>query len=122
MLPLVSLQRSSEEDTMRRFIPLLLFIMLALPSSAWARVVAIEASAPVADRSEAAMDLALRGAVEVCVRHATSLGLSWIRFERAALVGNRLLVLMVASDDEDGDADEIETSPAPEGPTTRLSV
>ena len=98
---------------MRRFIPLLFLVMLALPGPAWARMVAIEASAPLTDHSEASMERALRGAVELCVQHASSLGLLRVKFERAVLLRDRLIVMMLATDEDTEDAESV---PQPDNP------
>ena len=89
-------------------VPLLLVLAMATPGLA--RVVTIKTAALLADRSDASIELALKGAVETCVRRAVAMGLSWISLQHAVLVGDEVIVQMIASDDEE---DEEDAEPAP---------
>lgn len=86
---------------------LMLPLVLGLSSPGWARIVRMETAVALPDRSDAAIESALRGALDTCVRGAMAMGLSWIRLERAILGEDRLIVRMVGSDDED-EGDDVE--------------
>ena len=62
---------------MRKFVPLALALalLLAMVPQAWARVVVIEATVPLADDSEETLKSAIKKAIEKAVRGATALGL-----------------------------------------------
>jgi hypothetical protein len=77
-----------------------LLAMAALATPAWGRVVNLTSAAPLADRSDASMDRAIKAAVDTCVRRATAMGLSWIWLEEATVAGDKIFVHMVATDDE----------------------
>ena len=89
-------------------VPALLVLILGLSSPGWARVVRMETAVPLTDRSEAAVEAALRGALETCVRGAMAMGLSWIRLERATLGEDRVIVHMIGSDDDDEDEGRVD--------------
>jgi hypothetical protein len=104
----------------RSLIPLAFLLVLATSTPGLARVVKIETTAPLTDRSDASIELALKSAVDVCVRGATAMGLAWIRLQQAALAGDHLVVRMVASDEDQEDEDEVsEQAPDPTPPATR---
>src|SRR5262245_42922680 len=84
-----------------------LLLALASASPAWARVVNFRTAAPLGDRSDTSIDRAIKGAVDSCVREATAMGLSWIWLRDAEVVGNKILIQMVASDDGSEDTDEL---------------
>ena len=72
---------------------------LAAGSPAWARVMNLEATASIQDRSDASIANGVKSALDGCVRQAESLGLSWIRLEDAVLAGDRIVLQVVATDE-----------------------
>ena len=98
-------------------VPLLLVLAMATPGLG--RVVTIKTAALLADRSDASIELALRGAVETCVRGAVAMGLSWISLQDAVLLGDQVIVQMIASDD---DEDEEGAEPVPDAAPTPRSL
>ena len=86
--------------TLRWLCCLSLLLVLAAPLPTWARVVAIETSAPLSDHSDQAIERALKGALDTCVRGATAMGLSFIWLDRASVLADKLVVRMVATDEE----------------------
>ena len=92
-----------------------LLLVFASASPAWARVVSFRTAAPLGDRSDFSIDRAVKGAVDNCVREATAMGLSWIWLRDAAVVGDKILIQMVASDDgseeSDGDVTVVDLTP-----------
>lgn len=91
---------------LRRILTLTL-TLLVLASPAWARVVSFRAAVPLGDQSDPSIDRAIKGAVDRCVREATAMGLSWIWLQDAAVVGDKILIQMVASDDASDEADDL---------------
>jgi hypothetical protein len=89
-----------------------LVLALAAPTTTWARVAKIETTAPLQDHSDRAIERALRAAVDTCVSGATAMGLSWIRLDDALVLADRVVVRMIASD-EDMEDDVQEIDPAP---------
>jgi hypothetical protein len=98
-----------------RTLSITLLLVLAISTPGWARTVKIETTVPLTDRSDASVGLALKGAVDICVRGATAMGLAWIRLQQAALAGDQLVVRMVASDEDQEDEDEV-SEQAPDSP------
>jgi hypothetical protein len=85
-----------------------------LGSAAQAETVTIEASAALTDRSEAALDGAIGLAIETTIRSAAAMGFSMIRFDRAIVLEDRVVVRIVASDSAGDDVEEADTPlPAP---------
>jgi hypothetical protein len=104
---------------------LTLVLVLALSSPGWARSVTLQAAAPLPDRSDASVARALAEAVDACVRRAAALGLSWIQLHGAILVGDRVIVQMIATDDEseDGEPERESATPSrPEAPSPPRSL
>lgn len=90
--------------------PTMLSVLLL--AAAWAapveaRVVKFQTSSPLADRSDRSLERAIESAVDTCVRSATAMGLASIRLDDAVVQNNRLVVQMVATDD-DADDEEVE--------------
>ncbi|PWU22806.1 MAG: hypothetical protein C5B48_09660 [Candidatus Rokuibacteriota bacterium] len=83
-------------------------VALGPMGAAEARVVTIQTSAPLADRSDRAIDQALKQAVDACVERATAMGLSSISLHDAAVQADRLVVQMVATDDDTDRDDEVQ--------------
>jgi hypothetical protein len=84
-----------------RFVSMVLLTLLTMSSPAWARIVNLEATAPVPDRSHASIERAIQSALDGCVRQATALGLTWIRLRDAVLTGNQITLEVVATDEPD---------------------
>jgi hypothetical protein len=87
---------------------------VVLASAAQAETVTIEASAALADRSEAALDGALDRAIETTIRSAAAMGFTMVRFDRAIVLEDRVVVRIVASDSAGDDVEEADVPlPAP---------
>src|SRR5438477_183910 len=71
----------------------------------WARELNVDAPEPLADRSDQAVEGALKGALHRGVRGATAMGLSWICLDRALVLTDKVIVSMVATDDDVDDDD-----------------
>ena len=89
----------------RRLASVALLLTFAAAAPAWARVVKIEATEPLPDHSDQAVEGALKGALDRCVRGATAMGLSWIWLDRALVLTDKVIVSMVATDDDVDDDD-----------------
>jgi hypothetical protein len=102
----------------KRLLSITLLMVLATSSIAWGRAVRCQTAAPLTDHSDASLESALADAVDACVRRATTMGLAWIRLEVAVVLDDRVIVRMIASDDEaDGDEDGADNgTPRPAGP------
>jgi hypothetical protein len=75
-----------------------LALVMAVATPGLARVAAIRTAAPIADRSDAAVEAAFVEAVEAAVRGAVAMGLSRVALRDAAVVGDAVLVEIVATD------------------------
>jgi hypothetical protein len=73
---------------------------------AWARTVRLEATAPLQGASDPAIERALTSALDRCVRRATAMGLAWIWLDNAAVLENKVVVQMVATDEEPDEGQE----------------
>ncbi len=93
-----------------------------LGCAAHAETVTIEASAALADRTEAALDGALGRAIETTIRSAAAMGFTMVRFDRAIVLDDRVVVRIVASDGAETDVEEADVPvPGPgQGPGTLL--
>ncbi|HEV8440961.1 MAG TPA: hypothetical protein VGT40_22980 [Methylomirabilota bacterium] len=78
-------------------------VALTLSTPAWARVVKIEMAAPLPDRSDRSVDRAIKSAVDTCVSRATAMGLSWIWLHDAAVLPGKVVVQMIATDEDEED-------------------
>jgi uncharacterized protein YggE len=88
----------------------ILLATLTPTGAAWARTVKFEVAEPLSDVSDSAVERALKSALDSCVQRATAMGLAWIWLQDATVLPNRVVVKMVASDedpDEAGDEDEV---------------
>src|SRR5262245_24200236 len=74
-----------------------------LAGGAQAETVTIEASAALADRSDAALDGALGLAIEATIRSAAAMGFTMVRFDRAIVLDDRVVVRIVAGDSAEDD-------------------
>jgi hypothetical protein len=79
---------------------------LLLGCAAHAETVTIEASAALADRTDAALDGALGRAIETTIRSAAAMGFTMVRFDRAIVLDDRVVVRIVASDGAEDDVQE----------------
>ena len=90
---------------------LLVLAVSAVPVSA--TVVKIETAAPLADQSEKSLDSALSQAVEQSIRGAAAMGLSKVWFDQAFVMPGRVVVRMLATDEEiEGEADSTGAVPS----------
>ncbi len=92
---------------MRKFVPLALTLLLmsAVVPTAWARVVVIEATVPLADESEETLRSAVKKAIENAVRGAAALGLRSLQVNGARVFSNALVLRLIATDDDPADTD-----------------
>src|SRR5262245_11608546 len=79
------------------------FAAVLLGGPAHAETVTIEATAALADKSDAALDGALGLAIETTIRSAAAMGFTMVRFDRAIVHDDRVVVRIVASDNADDD-------------------
>jgi len=103
----------------RRLASVALLLAFAAAAPAWARVVKIETTEPLPDHSDQAVEGALRGALDRCVRGATAMGLSWIWLDRALVLTDKVIVSMVATDD-DVDDDDVKVFESKQPPAKSL--
>jgi len=103
----------------RRLASVALLLALAAAAPAWARVVKIETTEPLSDHSDQAVEGALKGALDRCVRGATAMGLSWIWLDRALVLTDKVIVSMVATDD-DVDDDDVKVFESKQPPAKSL--
>jgi len=100
------------EHAMRKFVPLALtlVLLLAMVPPAWARVVVIEATVPLADDSEETLKSAVKKAIENAVRGAAALGLRSLQVNGAQVFSNALVLRLIGTDEDpdDADPDELE--------------
>jgi hypothetical protein len=75
-------------------------LLLAMAMPAGATVVKIETAAALADQSEKTLDAALTQAVEKCIRGAAAMGLSTVWFDQAFVMPGRVVVRMLATDED----------------------
>jgi hypothetical protein len=94
------------KSSLSRLVCAALLLVLAAASPGWTRTAMIETAAPLTDRSDRSLELALKSAVDTCVRGATAMGLSWIWLRRAAIQGEQLVVQMIATDEDDANDEE----------------
>lgn len=97
---------------MRKFVPLALAVLLmaTMVPAAWARVVVIEATVPLADDSEETLRSAVKKAIENAARGATALGLRSLRLNAAEVFSNALVLRLIATDEDpdDSEPDDLE--------------
>jgi len=86
-----------------------MLMLLAVGSPAWARVVRMETTVALGDRSEPSVKQALREAFEISVRGALAMGLKRMRVDGARVLPDAVILAMVASDDDDEVGEEVET-------------
>ena len=99
---------------LKGFVTIPLLMTLAMATPGWARVVTIEGAGTLTDVSEASVDLALDQAIATCLKTAAAMGLSWVKLDRVVLQGDRVVVEMLGSDDEE----DARSEPSPEGRPT----
>jgi diacylglycerol kinase len=98
---------SKREHAMRHLVPLALVLLLmsAIVTPAWARTVVIESTVPLADDSEETLRSAIKKAIENAVRGAAALGLRAMQVNGAQVFSNALMLRLIATDDDPGDDD-----------------
>ncbi|PYM92058.1 MAG: hypothetical protein DME04_17120 [Candidatus Rokuibacteriota bacterium] len=84
-------------------------MLLTVASPAWARVVRMETTVALEDRSEPSVKQALREAFEISVRGALAMGLSRMRVDGARVLPDAVILAMVATDEDDDAGEEVET-------------
>src|SRR5262247_4425431 len=91
---------------MRHLVPLALVLLLmsATVSPAWARTVVIESTVPLADNSEETLKSAVRKAIENAVRGAVALGLRSLQVNGAQVFSNALVLRLIGTDEDPDDA------------------
>ena len=70
------------------------------PPGALAGAAIIETTAPLAERSEAAVKAAVIVAIDKAVRGAVAMGLPWVQFREAQIAGDVVAVQILATDVE----------------------
>ena len=70
------------------------------PPAALAGAAIIETTAPLAERSEAAVKAAVIVAIDKAVRGAIAMGLPWVQFREAQIAGDVVAVQILATDVE----------------------
>ena len=89
----------------------LLIIATAVPSAA--KLVAIQAIAPLRGHGEHSIQSAIQEAMQSAVRDAISMGLPWVRLTRALLLEGAVAVQILATDIDPG-AGTGEEAPRPD--------
>ncbi len=79
----------------------LVLLATAVPVSA--TIVKLETAVALTDRSEPAVDAAIRQAVETAVRGVAAMGLSTLRFNQAVVLSDRVVVSLLATDEVEDD-------------------
>ena len=85
--------------TLRQFACVAILLAIVVPATAWARVVTIETTAALPDRSDQSIEGALENAVDTCVRGAAAMGLTSIWLDRALVLSDKVVIKMIASDE-----------------------
>lgn len=93
-------------------------LVLAVAAPVGATVVKIETAAPLADQSEKSLDAALTQAVEKSIRGAAAMGLSMVWLDQAFVLPGRVVVRMLATDEDLEDEDDADMT----GPTPSLTA
>jgi hypothetical protein len=83
------------------------------PPSAVAGGALIETTAPLADRSEESIKAAMLAAINQAVRGAAAMGFEWFELRDAKVSGDEVAILILATNDAPGDADEFDQGEAP---------
>lgn len=77
------------------------YVLLGAPAAfARPQIVAIEATAPLEDRTDEAINAAIGEAVRTAARGALAMGLPWLRIQGAYVRGDYVAVKVVATDEE----------------------
>ena len=118
-----SVRASSRRSRVARrgvLVAVMAFAAVWLGGPAHAETVTIEASATLADKSDATLDGALGLAIETTIRSAAAMGFTMVRFDRAIVHDDRVVVRIVASDSADDEVEEAETPMPSLAPGTLL--
>ncbi|HET8575999.1 MAG TPA: hypothetical protein VFO18_02780 [Methylomirabilota bacterium] len=90
------------------------FLVLTVTAPVSATVVKIETAASLADQSEKSLDSALSEALEKSIRGAAAMGLSRVWFDQAFVMPGRVVVRMLATDEEiEGEDEAASAEPMP---------
>jgi hypothetical protein len=84
-------------------------MLLATDAPAWARVVRMETTVALEDRSEPAVKQALREAFDISVRGAIAMGFKRMRVDGARVLPDVVVLAMIATDEDDDAAEDLET-------------
>ena len=103
----------------RIWLVLTLLLVLSVASPVLARVATIETTAPLRDHGEQSITTALKDALEIAVKGALAMGLSWVRVSNAVVLENVVAVQIIATDTEPGQAQEEEGAPPGNRPGPR---
>lgn len=90
-----------------------LFVCAAQPA-ALAGGALIETTAPLADRSEAAVKAAVIAAIDKAVRGAVAMGFAWVQLRDAQVAGDEVAIQILATDEGPGDAAEVDPGETPD--------
>jgi len=82
----------------------LLTLVVAAPAGA--TMVRIETAATLSDQSDTSLDAALKQAVEKSIRGAAAMGLSFVWLDQAFVFRGRVVVRMLATDEDPEDEDD----------------
>jgi hypothetical protein len=74
----------------------------------------IETTAPLADRSEASVKMAVTAAIDKAVRGASAMGFAWFQLRDAQISGNEVAIQILATDEDPGQVDEIDPGAEPD--------
>ena len=99
---------------MRFLVQVALAFLLVLPagSPALARIATIEATAPLDDQSEQAIQAAFLEALKAALQQAEAMGFTWLALGQADVLEDRVPIQLFATDTEpEGEHDEAGPSP-----------
>jgi hypothetical protein len=91
-------------------------LMVSWASSALAGGALIEVTAPLADRTEDSVKIAVMTAIDKAVRGAAAMGFAWFELRDAQLSGDEVAVQILATDDEPDPVEEIDPGGGPDEP------
>jgi hypothetical protein len=95
-------------------VTLALGLLVCSTQSATAGGALIETTAPLQDRSEESVKAAVIAAIDRAVRGAAAMGFPWLQLRDAQVSGDRVAIQILATDEEPGDASEVNPGEAPD--------
>ena len=87
---------------------LALGLMTGVPRMAQADSALIQTTAPLLDGSEDAVKVAVVSAVEKAMRGASAMGFAWVQLKGAQVLGQDVIVQILATNDEPDDVMEVD--------------